>query len=215
MAKKILNVVLKTITWIIVIAVVTFAVALVGVKLFGVQVYTVLSGSMEPVYHTGSVIYVVDVDPTELKVDDDITFRLTESTTATHRIIEIVTDESDPDFLQFRTQGVANEVEDASPVDKSQIIGKPVFTIPYLGYVAAYIQQPPGLYVGLSVGAALLLIVVIIELLTSDEGEKKKKGEDGAAEEKEAEEKTPEEGNEAEKEITEDKPKGENHEEKC
>ena len=209
MAKKILNVVLKTITWIIVIAVVAFAVALVGVKIFGVQVYTVLSGSMEPVYHTGSVIYVVDADPSQLKEGDDITFRLSESTTATHRIIEVLTDESDPDFLQFRTQGVANEVEDATPVDKSQVIGKPVFTIPYLGYVAAYIQQPPGLYVGLSVGASLLLIVVIIELLTSDDGEKKKKNGKDTAEEKPSEEKAPEEGNEEEKEITEDKPKGE------
>lgn len=175
MAKKILNIVLKTITWIIVLAVMAFAVALVGVKLFGVQVYTVLSGSMEPVYKTGAVIYVTDVDPRELQVGDDITFKLSETTTATHRIIEVLTDEDDPEFLQFRTQGVANDVEDASPVDQSQIIGSPVFTIPYLGYVAAYIQQPPGLYVGLSVGAALLLFVIIIELLTDDKEKKEKK----------------------------------------
>ncbi len=175
MAKKILNIVLKTITWIIVLAVTAFAVALVGVKLFGVQVYTVLSGSMEPVYKTGAVIYVTEVDPKELQVGDDITFKLSETTTATHRIIEVLTDENDPELLQFRTQGVANDVEDASPVDQSQIIGSPVFTIPYLGYVAAYIQQPPGLYVGLSVGAALLLFVIIIELLTDDKDKKKEK----------------------------------------
>lgn len=201
MAKKILNVVLKIITWIIVISVVAFAVALVGVKLFGVQVYTVLSGSMEPVYHTGAVIYVVDAEPSELKVGDDITFRLSENTTATHRIIEILEDESDPSHLQFKTKGVANEVEDASPVDASQIIGKPVFTIPYLGYVAAYIQQPPGLYVGLSVGAALLLLVIIIELITDDKDTKKKKKPEKSADNETAEE-TKEENNE-------DKPKGE------
>ena len=175
MAKKILNVVLKSITWIIMLAVLAFAIALVGVKLFGIQVYTVLSGSMEPVYKTGAVIYVVKADPAELEVGDDITFKLSETTTATHRIIEVITDENDPDSLQFRTKGVANEVEDASPVDAGQIIGTPVFTIPYLGYVAAYIQQPPGLYVGLSVGAALLLIVTVIEILTDDKDKSKDK----------------------------------------
>ncbi len=173
MAKKIINGVLKTISWVIVFAVVAFAVALVGVKLFGVQVYTVLSGSMEPVYKTGAVIYVVDVDPAELKVGDDITFKLSESTTATHRIIAIEQDENDPSVFQFRTQGVANDVEDASPVSPEQVIGKPVFTIPYLGYVAAYIQQPPGLYVGLTLGAALLLLVVIVEMITEDKSAEK------------------------------------------
>ena len=38
------------------------ALLLVGVRLFGMQVFTVLSGSMEPTYQTGSLIYVKDVD---------------------------------------------------------------------------------------------------------------------------------------------------------
>ena len=48
---------------ILVALVVLLAIALVGVRLFGLQVYTVLSGSMEPTYHTGSLIYVKRVDP--------------------------------------------------------------------------------------------------------------------------------------------------------
>lgn len=175
MVKKILKIPFKILTWIVMLAIVLFAVAMVGVRLFGVQVYTVLSGSMDPVYKTGSVIYVVDVDPAELQEGDDITFKLSEETTATHRIIEVITDESDPSVLQFRTQGVANDVEDASPVDASDVIGTPVFTIPYLGYVASYIQSPPGIYVGLCVGCAALLFVVIVELVFSDDDEKAEK----------------------------------------
>ena len=47
------------ITNILVGLVVLLAIALVGVRLVGIQVFTVLSGSMEPAYHVGSLIYVV------------------------------------------------------------------------------------------------------------------------------------------------------------
>ena len=40
---------------VIVILAVLLAVLLVGVRLTGLQVYTVLSGSMEPAYHVGSI----------------------------------------------------------------------------------------------------------------------------------------------------------------
>jgi len=49
-------------------------------------VLTILSPSMAPKHPTGSVIYIVDVDPAKLEVDDVITFKLTDSMTATHRI---------------------------------------------------------------------------------------------------------------------------------
>ena len=41
---------------VLVAAAVLLALLLVGVRLFGLRVYTVLSGSMEPTYHTGSII---------------------------------------------------------------------------------------------------------------------------------------------------------------
>lgn len=43
---------------ILVAAVVLLAVALVGVRIVGLQPYVVLSGSMEPTYPVGSLIYV-------------------------------------------------------------------------------------------------------------------------------------------------------------
>lgn len=43
---------------IIIIAILALlAIALAGVRLFGLEPYCVLSGSMEPTYHTGSLIY--------------------------------------------------------------------------------------------------------------------------------------------------------------
>src|SRR5690349_6684253 len=54
------------------------------------QAYVVLSGSMEPNIHTGSVVVSTAVDPSTLKVGDVITFiRPGDSESVTHRIIQI------------------------------------------------------------------------------------------------------------------------------
>ena len=165
--KKIWNM----ITTVLVVIVILFAVALVGVRLFGLQVYTVLSGSMEPEYHVGSLIYTKEVDHHELRVGDDITFMLYENTIVTHRIMEIIPDSEDDDVLRFRTKGIANESEDLNLVHFRNILGKPVFTIPCLGYVAHYVQHPPGIYIVIAATAILLLLSFIPELLSKDEKE--------------------------------------------
>lgn len=163
--KKIWN----AVTSILVVLVVVLALMLVGVRLIGMQVFTVLSGSMEPTYETGSLIYVKDVDYRELKEGDVITFMLSEDTVATHRIMGIVPDEEDPSVLRYRTKGDANDAEDGSLVHYKNILGTPVFTIPKLGYVANYIQNPPGTYIAISVGAVLMLLVFLPDLFGSDE----------------------------------------------
>lgn len=165
--KKIWN----TFTTIIVIAVVVLAVLLVGARLGGLKVFTVLSGSMEPTYHVGSVIYVKSVDYTQLQEGDAITFMMDENTVATHRIVGIVPDEEDPTVLRYRTKGDANDAEDGSLVHYKNVIGTPVFTIPYLGYIASYIQNPPGIYIAISAGAILLLLMFLPNFFT-DEKEK-------------------------------------------
>ena len=162
-------------TTVLVAVVVILALLLVGARLIGLQVFTVLSGSMEPTYHVGSLIYVKDVDPFELESGDVITFMLDEETVATHRIVEVVPDETDSTVVRFKTKGDANEAEDGSLVHYKNVIGSPVFTIPQLGYVANYIQNPPGTYIAISAGAILLLLVFLPDLFGSDDEEKKQK----------------------------------------
>lgn len=158
------------ITTVLVALVVLIAVALVGVRLIGFQVFTVLSGSMEPNFHVGSLIYVKEVETMELAVGDVITFLVDEDTVATHRIVEVIPDENDATVVRFRTKGDANDVEDGSLVHCKNVIGSPVFTIPYLGYVANYIQNPPGMYVAIAAGAFLIFLVFLPDLF----GEEKK-----------------------------------------
>ena len=160
-------------TTILVTIVVILAILLVGVRVAGIQVYTVLSGSMEPTYHVGSLIYVRPVDPFKLEAGDPITFMLDADTVATHRIVEVVPDENDSSVVRFRTKGDANDAVDGSLVHYKNVLGKPIATIPNLGYFANYIQHPPGSYLAISAGAILVLMVFIPDLFSS-EGEQKK-----------------------------------------
>ena len=175
--KKIVLKIWNTFTTILVAAVVLLAIALVGVRLVGLQIFTVLSGSMEPAYHTGSLIYVKDIDPAEINAGQVITFMLNENTVATHRVVEVIPDEEDASVLRFKTKGDANNTVDGSLVHYKNVIGTPVFTIPYLGYIANYIQKPPGLYIAISVGAIILLLVFLPDLFSEEE--KKEKDDQG------------------------------------
>lgn len=159
--------------------VVIFAVLLICVRLFGIQVYSVISGSMEPEYPVGALIYVKEVKPSEVEVGDVITFVLSNETPATHRVIAI-----DKDAQLFYTQGDANYqineetsekvyMEDP-PVHFNNLIGKPVFKIPVLGYIAYYIQHPPGMYIAIAAGAILLILVFLPDLFKSEKKETKK-----------------------------------------
>ena len=87
-AKKLWN----GLTTVLVALVVILAILLVGVRLVGLTPYVVLSGSMEPTYHTGSLIYVKKVDPYTIQPGQAITFMLDENTVATHRVVGKVQD---------------------------------------------------------------------------------------------------------------------------
>ncbi len=175
--RKIWNVV----TTILVVIVVIFAVLLVGARLVGLQVFTVLSGSMEPEYHTGSLIYVKSVDAREIEVGQVITFMLDKNTVATHRVVDIIPDENYPTVVRFKTKGDANDVEDGSLVHMNNVLGTPVFTIPQLGYVANYIQNPPGMYIAISVGAILILLVFLPDIFSDEKSKKNEQENDGTS----------------------------------
>ena len=144
---------------------VVLAVLFVGVRLFGLRPLAVLSGSMEPEYPVGSLTYIKRVDYKTLKPGDVITFMLDENTLATHRIVEVISDENDPSELRYRTRGDANSACDGSLVHRKNIVGTPVFSVPKLGYVANFIQTPPGSYAAISAAVFLLVLAFIPEPL--------------------------------------------------
>lgn len=171
--KKIWNVT----STVLVVLMVICAVFLMGSRLFGYQVYTVLSGSMEPEYSVGDLLYVKDVDVNTINVGDDITFVLNENlVVATHRVVRV-----DAEHQHFYTKGLANEIEDGDPVHFNNVIGVPQFSIPKLGYVSDFVQNPPGMYITIGVGAVLIVLVFLPDMF-------KKKSEDDKTEDDSREE---------------------------
>lgn len=171
---KTLKTIWNIITTVLVALVVVLAVLLVGVRVVGLTPYVVLSGSMEPTYHTGSLIYVKKVDPFTIEAGTPITFMLDEDNIATHRVVEVVPDETDSTVIRFRTKGDANDAEDGTLVHYKNVIGTPVFSIPYLGYVSDYITNPPGMYIGFTVLGIIILMLFAPDLLrAADKADKK------------------------------------------
>lgn len=117
-------------------------------NLFGYQIKTVLSGSMEPSFKTGSIIAIeTGGDMTRFQEGDIITFHTEEEMLVTHRVTEVQNDGQ-----SYITKGDANDGADRNPAMAENIVGEYTgFTIPYAGYVmnAANTRE----------GAALLLIV--------------------------------------------------------
>lgn len=161
--KKVCNIIAGTLLTLIIV----IAFLLVGVRAFGVKPYTVLSGSMEPNYHVGSVVYVKKVDPFSLRKKNVITYVINGGTVVTHRIVEVIyDDEENPTQVSFRTKGDNNNTEDGGePVPAASVLGKVVFTIPLLGYVANFVQNPVGRVMTVCVCVCLAILFFMPDLL--------------------------------------------------
>ena len=79
----------------------------------GYKPVVVLSGSMEPTYPVGSLIYYKAASFEDIKENDAITFRVDDDTLVTHRVI--VKNEISQTFV---TKGDANPTNDTNPVAK-------------------------------------------------------------------------------------------------
>lgn len=147
-----------------------------GVRLFGLNPYVVLSGSMEPEYHTGSLIYVRKTDYRNLKPGDVITFMMGDSKTiVTHRIVKVVEipSEDDPTAKKFQTKGDRNDSADNGAVHYRNIIGEPVFSIPWLGRF--YFSMKDHWGITLTVGLLLILMFFVPDIYGAAEKSRKKK----------------------------------------
>ena len=155
------------VTTVVVVVFVLAAIILMGSRLLGYEVYNVISGSMEPTYSKGDLIYVMPTNPNQIKVGDPITFVANENlVVATHRVVRV-----DRENRCFYTKGDANETEDQKPVRYENVKGVPQFSIPWLGYVSDYISNPPGTYVAIGVVIVLMGIAFLPDIFAK--GDKK------------------------------------------
>lgn len=110
------------------------ALALVGLgsavvpRVLGVQPYAIVSGSMEPAYPTGSLVYAQPVAGEDLQVGDVAAFWRDEDVII-HRV-----DSIDIAGEEFVAKGDANDDVDLRPVLFRDVLGRVVFSVPGVGY---------------------------------------------------------------------------------
>ena len=174
--KKTINKIWNAVTTIILVILMLIAAVIFVPKFFGLEPLIVLSGSMEPTYPTGSLLYVKAIQQEDVKEEVPITFHLSDGTLVTHRVIEVTAEGN------FRTQGDANEIADGGAVEYKNILGTPVAHIPKLGYLADKLSSTTGKIIYGSIVIAVIILMLMGDyLFTPDKKEEKveeKKDED-------------------------------------
>lgn len=124
------------------------------------KVMVVQSGSMAPAIKLGSVVVVKPEK--DYKIGDVITFGKTGKTELpiTHRIYDIRVVEGNPYYI---TKGDTNNAPDQREVPKREVIGKVLFSVPYVGYAVEAARKPWGF---------TLLIIVPAVVIIYDEARK-------------------------------------------
>ncbi|MCI8837560.1 MAG: signal peptidase I [Hungatella sp.] len=137
----------------------------------GYRPVVVLSGSMEPTYGVGSVIYYKSVPFEQIQVGDPITFRGSEGgAMVTHRVVE-----KDESARAFGTEGDANGSRDPGMVPYENVVGRATqFCIPYAGYFVNFGKQPASI----AVLAVILASGMIVDHMAGDD-KKEKSGKSG------------------------------------
>ena len=129
------------------------------VQLFGMNLYIVRSGSMEPEILTGSLCMINIKCPYEkIQCGDVIAFE-SGNTLVLHRVIQH-TDEG------LITKGDNNQVDDGMTTTEENYVGKNLGTVPYLGYFVSWIQTRRGKWMFM----AVLLCIMVLETLMKEGG---------------------------------------------
>ena len=108
-------------------------------RIAGYQIYTVISGSMEPAIPTGSLVYVKNTAPSGIEKGDVIAFY---GSLENGSIIK----------------GDANAKEDMEPVSYENFLGKVTLSVPMLGGILAAVVTVPG---KIAAGSMILLALVL------------------------------------------------------
>jgi len=138
----------------------------VGVPfLLGGQSYSVLTGSMRPTLEPGALIVTRATAIEDVRVGDVVTFQLRsgEPEVATHRVVGV--GESVEGDRLLVTKGDANDVVDAQPVQREQVRGVVIYSLPLLGYVNVWATPAvKSVVIAVLGGASLLYGCVVIVL---------------------------------------------------
>ena len=158
----------------ILIIIVVLCIPVTVPRAFGIHMYSVITGSMEPEIPTGSLVYVKNVEPESVKEDDVIAFYAAKDggSIITHRVVSNSTV-----MGEFITKGDANKTKDMNPVKYNDYIGKMILSVPKAGALVQIASSTSG-----KIGAASMVgIGILLEIVASiaEKGYEKKREKKG------------------------------------
>ena len=135
----------------------------------GIRIFNIVTESMFPEYQIGDVLISKKIEPSKIKVGDDLVYLGTEQGFAgrvvTHRVVDI--EESDGKY-RFHTKGLANEVEDPV-VQENQIYGIVIYKTYILSFITKIINNIYGFYFLIFIPLTILIIVKFVKIRNEKE----------------------------------------------
>jgi len=162
---KIIKIILDSVSYVfyfLLILVAFFTITSNSSLLGNYQSFLIRSGSMEPTIMTGDVILIKTMKTYGEK--DVITFKEQNDRIVTHRILKEIEKSGE---ITFITKGDANRSIDNDDVVPTQILGKVVFIVPKLGFLATFVHTPLGLMLTIIIPALLIIIDRILKITSS------------------------------------------------
>ncbi len=162
---------LKNIVYWLLIAVLVVIAAVTAISALnipgGIKLYTVQSSSMAPAIPAGSLVVSKPAD--DYYAGDVVTFKAEKDRliknpkfTTTHRIHDIK--ETDLGQIEYVTKGDANDAPDSQPVAKDLVLGKTVFSIPFLGYPISFAKTRKGSIILIVIPATMIIYSEILNM---------------------------------------------------
>ena len=152
--KRVLHIIINVLLWILIVIIAFFAVVSFSrrgpgktISVFGYTPMTVLSDSMAPTFHTDDLIIVKEGNTQSYQEGDIISFWTIidgKRSINTHRIMQIY---QEGNMVQYVTRGDANSENDSYVVASSDVVGKFVASVPFLGKVLAFLSTGVGFFV--------------------------------------------------------------------
>ena len=140
-----------------------------SVTIGGYRIFTVATGSMVPKYEVGDILISKEIEPKNIKVDDDIVYKgktgSFKDKVVTHRVISI--NEENGEF-KIVTKGIANEEADPEITD-DQVYGKVIYKVQSLSFISKLISNIYVFYFFIFVPIAIIIFRQIKQIASPDE----------------------------------------------
>ena len=135
----------------------------------GIRVFTIISNSMLPYYEAGDILILKEENPSNIKIDDNVTYigktGQVKGLVVTHKVID---KREENGKYYFTTKGTNNEIADPE-IDESQIYGKVVYKTVLLSALCKIMLKPAGYYILFMLVALVVSYQIVSTIFNKDE----------------------------------------------